>query len=74
MGVAIHDRARILRQRRVRRRRADRAPRYPTQHHEAFGYQIGVGVEFGRHGGEEGMQQDQVVALDIPAGLFDLGP
>jgi hypothetical protein len=31
-------------------------------------------VEFGRHGGEEGVQQDQVMALDIPAGLFDLRP
>jgi len=46
----------------------------PTQHHEAFGHQVDVRVEFKCHGGEEGMQQDQVVALDIPAGLFDLGP
>ena len=66
--------ARILRQPRVRRRRADRTPCHPTQHHEAFGHQIGVRVELRRHGGEEGMQQDQVVAFDIPAGLFDLGP
>jgi hypothetical protein len=58
MGVAIHDSARILRQSRVRRRRANRTPRHPTQHHEAFGHQVDVRVEFNRHGGEEGMQQD----------------
>jgi hypothetical protein len=71
MGVAIHDSTRILQQPRVRRRRANRTPRHPTQHHEAFSHQVGVRVEFSRHGGEESLQQDQVVALDIPAGLFD---
>ena len=73
MGGALREGVRILRQRRLPGGGAGRAARYTSQHDEAFGHQVGVGLKGRGHGGEEGVQGAKVVALDIPASLFDLG-
>ena len=48
--------------------------RHFTQHGEAFGHQISIRVKCDRHGGEDGLRQEEVFALDIPEGLCDIGP
>ena len=46
-------------------------PRAP-QDHRACGHQVAVSLEGGGHGGKDSLQRAIVVALDIPAGLFDV--
>jgi hypothetical protein len=72
MRATLDEVAGILQQRRLRGRRAGCAPRHAAKHGDAFGHQVGVGLEFGGHGGEEGLQLEDVCALDRPHGLFDV--
>ena len=46
----------------------------PAQRGEAFGHQVGIRVKCSHNGGEEGLRQEHVLALDIPGDLFDVGP
>src|SRR6266446_2059914 len=47
--------------------------RHPVQHGEAFGHQVGIRIQCGSHGGEDGRPPEHFLALDIPGDLWDVG-